>query len=627
MRGGTVRVDRVTHSATTPRAEVLAEIGRGPSRVAVVARSTVACVGAIVALSVLVRAAIGLTVPSVWILPDEIVYSELAKSIADGGRPAIRGVPVFGWGEVYPTLIAPAWALFESPVVAYHVALTINALVMSLAAIPAFLLARMFVTHRAALLVSLLTVLVPSMSYTGVLMTENAFYPVFLLSVLLIARTVREPNAWNQTLALVSLGIVAFTRIQGLAVVAAYLGALALYALTGPASERRRYLVRASPTVMLVVLATLAPPLLSIARGDGPFGWLGARSGTFEQLHLGEIPQWFAYLTGDLVLYVAVAPLAATVVMIAIGLSRRASQPARLFAAVALPTLLAMLVSVSVVSASLDVDGVENLNERYVFYVVPLTFVGLALWTREGLALRRRLVWLVLAVSCVLAAAVPFARLDHNASFQSIALMPWIGLKSLGPVLPVVVAAFTFGCGLLWLRSRRESVGRLWFVTGIAMTLLALFAIGANASSARDTARTFQGGSATWIDDALPPGATVAVVWRERLASSGRLDTFAPWLMVAEFFNTAVGDVYRLGGPTYYEDFLPTKPIARRADGTLAANGTPLEARYVLVTCETPVAGTVVARSPHGALELVKTGGPLRLAPRSRCGAHSRGMG
>ena len=221
---------------------------------------------------------------------------------------------------------------------AYHVALGINALVMSLAAIPAYLLARMFVSRRAALLVALLTVLVPSMSYTGVVMTENACYPVFLLSVLLLARAVRRPSASNQALALVGLGVLAFTRIQGVALVGAYLAALGLYAMTGAVSERRRYLVRVSPTVGLVVLASLLPPLLSIARGDGPFGWLGARSGTFDQFHPHEIPQWFVYLTGDLVLYVAGAPLAATVVVIAMGLSRRASAPLRLFAAVALPT-------------------------------------------------------------------------------------------------------------------------------------------------------------------------------------------------------------------------------------------------------------------------------------------------
>ena len=209
-------------------------------------------VAGIVGVSTLVRVGIGLSVPSVWILPDEIVYSELAKSIAAGERPSIRGVPVFGWGEVYPTLIAPAWALFDDPVRAYHVALGINALVMSLAAIPAYLLARMFVSRRAALLVALLTVLVPSMSYTGVVMTENACYPVFLLSVLLLARAVRRPSASNQALALVGLGVLAFTRIQGVALVGAYVAALGLYAMTGAVSERRRYLVRVSPTVGLV---------------------------------------------------------------------------------------------------------------------------------------------------------------------------------------------------------------------------------------------------------------------------------------------------------------------------------------------------------------------------------------
>jgi hypothetical protein len=265
------------------------------------------------------------------------------------------------------------------------------------------------------------------------------------------------------------------------------------------------------------------------------------------------------------------------------------------------------------------VDGVENLNERYAFYVVPIAFVGLALWIDARLPRPRPLVWVIVAMCCVLAALLPFDRLEHNASFQSIALMPWIGLSFVGPVLPVFVVAFTLGCGLLWLRSQRDAVGRLWFVTALSMSLLAALAIGGNADSASHSAQTFQGGSATWIDDALPAGARVAVVWRERLSSSRRLDPFAPWIMIAEFFNPAVGDVYRLGGRTYYEDFLPTKPVARQLDGTLAANGKPLEARFVLVTCQTPVVGTVVARAPHGALELVETTGPIRLAPRGRC--------
>ena len=616
-------VTRPSSPTLGQRARVLA---RGDERrigFSLVAQSTTACLVALVAVSTLLRAAIGLTVPSVWILPDEIVYSELAKSIAEGARPSIRGVPVFGWGEVYPTLIAPAWALLRDPVWAYHGALAINALVMSFAAIPAYFLARLFVPRGLGLIVALFTVLVPSMSYTGVVMTENAFYPAFLLSVLLIARAVREPSIANQLLALVGLGVVAFTRIQGVALVGAYVAALGIHALTGPAAGRRRYVVRASPTMALALVASLVPPVVSVAQGDGLFGWLGARSGTFDEFHAREVPEWFVYLFGDLSLYLAVAPLAATVIVIALGLSRRSSEALRLFASVALPTFLAMLTSVSFVSASLDVDGVENLNERYLFYVVPLAFVGLALWIHSGLPRPRPLVWYVIGVCCLVPALVPFDRLEHNASFQSIALMPWIGLTFIGLALPLVVVAFTFACGTLWLRSRRANVGRLWFVTGLTMLLLTMLAVGGNADSASHAAQTFEGQSASWIDDALPPGATAEVVWRERLAPSGRLDAFAPWIMISEFFNPAVGHVYRLGPPTYFEKFLPTVPVALEPDRTIRLDGRPLVARFVLVTCQMPVVGQVVASAPHGALELVEVDGPVRLAGNGHCGSSS----
>ena len=586
---------------------------------ALVAQSTTACLVALLAVSTLLRAAIGLTVPSVWILPDEIVYSELAKSIAEGARPSIRGVPVFGWGEVYPTLIAPAWALLRDPVWAYHGALAINALVMSLAAIPAYFLARLFVPRRFGLLVAAFTVLVPSMSYTGVVMTENAFYPAFLLALFLIARAVREPSVANQVLALVGLGLVAFTRIQGVALVGAYVAAFGIYALTGPASGRRRYVARVCPTVAVVLVASLLPLAVSVAQGDGPFGWLGARSGTFDEFHAREIPEWFVYLLGDLSLYVAVAPLAATAIMVALGLSRRSSEPLRLFASVALPTFLAMLASVSLVSASLDVDGVENLNERYLFYVVPLAFVGLALWIHSGLPRPRPLVWFVLAVCCVVPAVVPFDRLEHNASFQSIALMPWIGLTFVGLALPLVVLAFTLACGALWLRSRGATVGRLWLVTALTMVLLTMLAVGGNANSASHAAQAFAGQPATWIDDALPPGATAQVVWRERLAPSRRLDAFAPWVMISEFFNPAVGHVYRLGPPTYFEAFLPTVPVTLRPDRIVLLDGRPLVTRFALATCQTPVVGKVIARAPRSALELVEVDGPVRLARGGHC--------
>src|SRR5207237_1262230 len=72
-----------------------------------------------------------------WIMGDEIVYSELAKSFAAHGHFLVRGVPSHGYGFVYPILLAPAWRLFSSVPDAYVAAKLTNSVVMSLAAVPA----------------------------------------------------------------------------------------------------------------------------------------------------------------------------------------------------------------------------------------------------------------------------------------------------------------------------------------------------------------------------------------------------------------------------------------------------------------------------------------------------------
>ena len=276
-----------------------------------------------VGLSAFVRAWISIGAVSPWVLPDELVYSDLARSIADGHRPAVRGVPVFGWGEIYPTVIAPIWALVDDRYAAYHATLVVNAIVMSLAAVPAYLLARLFVSRRSSLLVAALTLLVPSLSYTGAVLTENAFYPLFLLALLGIARAVRRPTVGTQALALVALGLVASTRIQGVALLAGYAGAVLTYALTTSRTDRLPYLRRFVPTALVAVPVALGPVIASLARGEGMFGWLGQRSGTFDQFRAHEVPQWVAFLAAGLVLYVAVVPAVATAVMVGLGLSRR----------------------------------------------------------------------------------------------------------------------------------------------------------------------------------------------------------------------------------------------------------------------------------------------------------------
>ena len=453
-------------------------------------------------------------VPSPWILPDEILYSNIARSIADGGPPEVRGVSAVGWGVVYPALIAPAWALFADPVWAYHAALVINALLMSSAAIPAYLLARLFVSSRVSLAVAAMTVLVPSMAYTGVVMTENAFYPLFLWSVLLIARAVRHPTLAAQLLAIGCIVVLTATRIQGVVLVGAALTAVVLYAATGDAGRAWGLPASLSADDRARGDRGRRGALVLAISGDG---LLGRRSGTFDGLRLVEVPQWVRIPRGR------ARPLRRPDPCRCHGDGRRQRPPrpgvrggAALCGRRHPRGRCRCSASSRFVSAAIDVDGTENLNERYVFYVVPLLFVGLALWIREGLPRTRPAAWIVLVACAALALVVPIERLEYNAGFQSVALLPWLPIADSRALLLVGLAGFLVVAGALWLRSRRDQVARLWLVVGAWMAFVGVLVVADHSDSASFYARSFDSRAADWIDRALPEGERVAVVWSQR---------------------------------------------------------------------------------------------------------------
>ena len=69
---------------------------------------------AIVAGSVLARAILVRGIVAPFIFVDEVIWSELARGIADTGKPLLRDQPDPGYSVVYPLLISPAYALFDS---------------------------------------------------------------------------------------------------------------------------------------------------------------------------------------------------------------------------------------------------------------------------------------------------------------------------------------------------------------------------------------------------------------------------------------------------------------------------------------------------------------------------------
>ena len=106
---------RVRARAQSPSGGLLSDPPRDESRTWFPPVPTWVILGGLVALSFVFRLLLALRDPAAWIFNDEIEYSELAQSLGHTGSFAIREVPgTGGFGALYPTLIAPAFAIFES---------------------------------------------------------------------------------------------------------------------------------------------------------------------------------------------------------------------------------------------------------------------------------------------------------------------------------------------------------------------------------------------------------------------------------------------------------------------------------------------------------------------------------
>ena len=161
---------------------------------------------------------------------------------------------------------------------------------MSLTAIPAYFLARRLLPSGLSLVAAALTVLVPSMLYTGMLMTENAFYPLFVLAAFLFVRMLEAPT-WRRQVVLLAVCFVAFeTRAQAVALIPAIVVAPVLLALI----ERRPLRKALRPFATLYAILGGGALLAVLGhRRDGPLAAQPARRlprGDHEQLHGRRLP-------------------------------------------------------------------------------------------------------------------------------------------------------------------------------------------------------------------------------------------------------------------------------------------------------------------------------------------------
>ena len=152
-------------------------------------------VGAIVAASAFLQTALAWRRPTPGYFPDEYMYAELGRSILETGSPLVRGESAHFLPLLYPLLTAPAW-LWADVEHAYRTIQAFNGVAMSLAAIPAFLLARRLrVGDRLAVAAAALAVLLPELLYSSAAMAETLAYPLALATAAAAVAALERPSA------------------------------------------------------------------------------------------------------------------------------------------------------------------------------------------------------------------------------------------------------------------------------------------------------------------------------------------------------------------------------------------------------------------------------------------------
>jgi hypothetical protein len=530
-----------------------------------------------------------------WVFTDELEWSQISRAINATGHPARRGQHV-NFKSIYAYLIAPCWWI-HSTATAYAVIKYLNAVVMALAAVPTFLLARMLVSRRTAAVVAVLSVLIPGMSYAASIVPEVLAYPWYALCSWLIVRALTRKGRGMVLLA-VAASLIAITvrSPQFFTVPASFAIAAAALWVTGPRGRAMRASWSRSDTLGAITLLVGALMLFNRVVLQHVHEWQSSTEfGKARMVDLG------LKAAQALVIGMGILPLLGG--LASLHLPERRGAPAyRAFAAYLASSILCISLYTAVKATALSAVFATLIEERNMIYLSPLLLLGTALVFEA-----RRIDWRIVAAGTAFVVFLVLAKQPNlywpyfEAPGFAILHIPkehlgW-GMPGLRAALLVVV-----GLSVLALVFRRaRGVAPAVAVLGAAWMLTA--EISATTASVV-YANRFLDNLPThldWIDRATNRQPTTY------LGQFADVDPDGIWF--TEFWNRGVQRVDTLdgSGPGPGPSFMPSLV---RADGLLSGLG---DVPYVVSDNGVTLQGTVVARGTPTQLVLYQRHGPWRL--------------
>ena len=222
-------------------------------------RRPVVVLGAIIVGTFLVYALLTTGIDGPRVHPDEELYTMGASSLAAGQGLTLRGQP-FGFGPLFPAMLAVIIRLAGSVDAAYDWFKFANALCFALVAVPVYLLARRLVSAWWAVVAAGLSVAIPSAISVGTVMTESLSYLAAAWALYAIVLALERPSVVRQLAVLAAVAAAFFTRPQYGILYATWIGALVILWLIAPSTRPRTRadLIRFWPTALPLVLGMIA---------------------------------------------------------------------------------------------------------------------------------------------------------------------------------------------------------------------------------------------------------------------------------------------------------------------------------------------------------------------------------
>ena len=535
-----------------------------------------------------------------WVFSDELEFTQLARSLAEAGETARRGQP-HPFGSLAVFFTAPAWLLDDARA-AYDTAKYIGALAMTASVFPAYFLARMLVSPRAALFAAAGTGAIPAFMYSSLLLSEPFAYTWSTLCLFLLVKALatRRP-AWIGAASAASV-IAPLVRNQ-LAVLPVVLATASLVAAW--TSERARTWRGRWTRWDYVGAAMLAAGVLIVLNE-----LVSNRSESWDvatRLYKGRMLEYGIWAGGALAVGLGVLPVVAGLATVVRRPGERRTRELDAFRLVFVTAVVGFAFYTAVKAAFLSTVFATRVLERNLIYLAPLFFVATALWL-ERPRLRPLGIALGTAVAAVLIGRGALQLEYPYFEAPGFGLLAWANREyewsqgALEGLLWVVLAvAVLLVLAPVALRGRRQ-------VNGAALALAAALVLAWNVAGQLSAS----GGSRS-VADLFLSNLPKPVDWVDEATGGERAfylgkDVRDPTgVNLLEFWNRSLAEVWSLDGtapgpgPTRTPDLAETNGLLRPDAGY----------PYVVADNGIDVVGRPVAQ--RGGLRLVRVEPPLRL--------------